>query len=393
MIIPKTRYGSLGPVRTVVLTLAGLMLFALIFAIVWLMDWTYFVLRVRVPPPIEARFGDPQSQGRASVLFLGDFAPTDAALPAIKKRGYSYPFEATRELVHSYDAAVANLEAPITTRGNKALFPKQYVYKIHPEAVAEIRRAGIDAVTLANNHAFDYGRHGLADTIDHLDTGEILHAGAHLSQEGARRGLVFNTPGGRLGILAYIQNKPQWRLNNLAFVHETLFYRWPGVARLVYRDLAEDITRMKRFSDIVAVVVHWGENYTPVNRDQKILGQVCVDLGADVVIGHHPHWYQPVRLYRGRPVIYSLGNYAFGTPGNRRMRFGMGAALYLAGGRITDVEFIPLLTQNRIVKFQPHIPEGKRLKRFFSKFLKGSRELGAAVERRGNRAWLELKSK
>ena len=111
----------------------------------WFAYWTYLDPHVDVPSPIEARFGHPGAGDKGRVLFLGDFAPTDAAMPLIEKRGFAYPFDATREIVRSYDAAVANLEAPITTSDTPSTRrPKKYVYKVHPDAVAEIKRAGID---------------------------------------------------------------------------------------------------------------------------------------------------------------------------------------------------------------------------------------------------------
>jgi poly-gamma-glutamate capsule biosynthesis protein CapA/YwtB (metallophosphatase superfamily) len=140
------------------------------------------------------------------------------------------------------------------------------------------------------------------------------------------------------------------------------------------------------------VVVHWGENYRPVDRWQKTIGRAAIDLGADVVIGHHPHQAQPVELYKGKPIVYSLGNFAFGTIGRNSMRFGMGAALHLEKGKIAAVEFIPLLTQNRIVNYQPRIPTGKNLDRFFKELISGSSPLGARIIRRGDRGWLELKA-
>ncbi|MCP4674376.1 MAG: CapA family protein [Deltaproteobacteria bacterium] len=377
---------------SVVVLLLGVFASVLVAMLVgWFSFWTYLDPPVDVPSPIEARFGYPGTGDKGRVLFLGDFAPTDAAMPLIEKRGFGYPFDATRKIVRSYDATVANLEAPITTSDTPSpRRPKKYVYKVHPDAVEEIRRAGIDVVTLANNHGVDYGNQGLADTLRYLDAGGILHVGAHMSEAGARRGVVLDTPGGRLGILSYMQNKLHWRIRNLAFALDTPFRKWPGIARLRYRDLAEDIAQMKKLVDIVAVVVHWGENYAPVDEQQATLGKACIDLGADIVIGHHPHWYQPVRLYREKPIIYSLGNYAFGTPGHYKMRFGMGAALHLKDGQIDAVELIPLLTQNRIVKFQPRVPRGKHLERFFSGLLEPSRELGAEIERRGNRGWLAM---
>jgi hypothetical protein len=278
----------------------------MILACFWFAYWTYYNPHVEVPPPIAAGFESLGTGGRASVLFLGDFAPTDKALPSIEKHGYGYQFGKVGRLLDSYDVVAANLEAPITTN-EKPRVEKKYIYKINPDAVSKMRRAGIDVLTLANNHIMDYGRGGLADTLAHLDSARILHAGADLSEAGARRGLLLETPAAKLGVLAYMQNKLNWRMYYMAFALDAPFRSWPGAARLDYKDLGEDITRMKKVSDKVAVVVHWGENYRPVDRWQKTIGRAAIDLGADVVIGHHPHQAQPVELYKGKPIRLQPG--------------------------------------------------------------------------------------
>ncbi len=374
---------------TVCRFVAALAAIAAILGIAWISYWTYLDPFVEVPGPVVAPVQS--SQAVVRVLFLGDFAPTDAALPLIEKRGYAYPFDGTRKLVTSFDAAVANLEAPITVRDTPSpRRPPEYTYRVHPDAVAEIRRAGIDGVTLANNHAMDYGAGGLEDTLRHLESAGIHHSGAHMSEAMARKGFVLDTPGGKLGVLSYLENKLHWRLRDLAFALDAPFRKWPGAARLSYRDAAHDIARMKRSADIIVVVAHWGENYRPVTGRQRTLGRALVDLGADVVIGHHPHQYQPVELYKGRPIVYSLGNYAFGTPGRKTMRFGMGVALHISKLRVSGMEFIPLLTQNRIVRFKPRIPSGEHLEQFFSDFTAACQRFGVQMIRRENRGWLAL---
>jgi poly-gamma-glutamate synthesis protein (capsule biosynthesis protein) len=372
--------------RVARIVLAGLVL----LAAGWFALLTYADPYVQVPNPgtVDLISGDGRDTSR--VLFLGDFAPTDAAIPLIEKHGFAYQYQKTRGILHSHDAVVANLEAPVTTSEDRWPVPKGYVYKVDPAALPAVRQAGIDAVTLANNHTYDYGRDGLADTIRQLDQAGIAHLGAGMSEADARRGLVLETGGGRVGLLAYLQNKARWRLWYMSFAMDSMFGRWPGAARLRYSDLRQDIARMKRIADLVVVAVHWGENYEPVSRDQVDLGRACVDLGADAVIGHHSHQMQPVGLYRGRPIVYSLGNFAFGTIGRSTMRYGMGAALHLEQGALTGLELIPLLTQNRIVRYQTRVPQGRRLDRFFDELIEGSAAHGATVERRRDRGWLDL---
>jgi poly-gamma-glutamate capsule biosynthesis protein CapA/YwtB (metallophosphatase superfamily) len=99
---------------------------------------------------------------------------------------------------------------------------------------------------------------------------------------------------------------------------------------------------------------------------------------------------QPVGVFRGKPIVYSLGNFAFGTIGRSSMRFGMGAALHVEEGRIAGLELLPLLTQNRIVEYRTRPPGGRLRERFFAELIEGSAARGATIERRGNRGWLAL---
>jgi len=356
----------------------------------WISYWTFYDPRVDVPPPQQIAFPSFATAGSSSVLFLGDFAPTDRALPYVARYGYNYPFAGTAGLLARHDAVVANLEAPITDSDDPWPLPKEYTYKVAPVAAAAIARAGIDVVTLANNHSHDYGRRGLADTLAHLDRAGVAHVGADLSESGARRGVVLNTAGGRLGVLSYLEDKVSWGLWTMSYALDAPFRQWPGSARLGDRDLREDIARVRAQSDIVAVVFHFGENYEPVTRQQVSLSHAAIDLGADAVIGHHSHKAQPLGMHRGRPIVFSLGNYAWGAIGHGGMRYGMGAALHLSGGRLRGVEITPLLVQNREVKYQPRVPKGRALERFFEEIETGSDPLGAHIERRDNTGWLPI---
>jgi len=371
-----------------ILALAGIS--AVAFAAFWGVFWSFCDWDIAVPAPGRLVVEAPASARGAKVLFLGDFAPTDSAVPYIEKHGYGYQFSKTAGRLAAYDAVVANLEAPITNADSKWPLPKQYSYRIDPAAVPAIARAGIDVVTLANNHSHDYGSRGLEDTLRALDDGGIAHIGAAMTESEARRGLVLETAGGALGILSYLEDKTSWRLWTLSYALDLPFRSWPGSARALEADLAEDIARLEKHSDALAVVFHFGENYRPITPHQKELARLAIELGADAVIGHHSHQAQPVGAYLGRPIVYSLGNYAWGAIGHPQMRYGMGAALVLEAGRIRGVELLPLVVQNRIVKYRPRVPAGRDLDAFFAEMTEGSRPLGVRIERRGDIGWIDV---
>jgi hypothetical protein len=381
-----SRAGEGSVVRVLVRTLVALT--AALAA--WIFYWTFYDPRVDVPPPLPIRIGAAARTDGSRVLFLGDFGPTDRATPYLERYGYDYPFLGTTDLLAGYDAVVANLESPLTDGDTKWPLPAEYTYKIDPAAAKAIARAGIDAVTLANNHSHDYGRRGIADTLENLERVGIAHLGAALSEAEARRGIVLTTAGGRLGVLSYLEDKLGWGLWAMPYALDAPFRSWSGSARATEADLREDVARLKAQSDVVAVVFHFGENYEPVTAGQVALAHEAIDAGADAVVGHHSHEAQPLGVYRGRPIVFSLGNYAWGAIGRSKMRYGMGAALCLSGGRLRGVEIVPLLVQNRIVTYRPRIPVGRDLERFFAELERGSEHFGARIERRGDTGWLPV---
>ena len=137
----------------------------------------------------------------------------------------------------------------------------------------------------------------------------------------------------------------------------------PGVAALSEDSLRIDIEAMRPLVDVLIVSVHWGDDYKPVRQLQRNFGRLAIDLGADAVIGHHPHVPQPVELYKGRPIIYSIGNFVFSSMGKeeyephlgerRKLCCGMPVILHIdyMSRRVKMIEFIPVLTQNHVIKF------------------------------------------
>lgn len=379
----ESRPGILGGVLR---AFAGAAILLALLLLGWVSFWTFAnpSVRLRAPAGLDATGGRGGDTG--SVLVLGDTSTGDRTRSLRRRGGEGYQFEDTRNLLAGHDAVVANLESPVTDCDSPWPLPKSYVYKMSRASLEALASAGVDAVALSNNHIYDYGARGLADTLANLDDLGVRHLGAHMSEAGARRGLVVETRGGKLGLLSVMQDKPRWRLWYLAFALDAPFRSWPGAARLDFADVRRDLAELKRHADVAGVLVHWGENYKPVSASQRTLGRALIELGADIVVGHHPHWVQPVAEHEGKLIVYSVGNYAFGTIGNKRMRYGMGVSISLCEGEIERVELVPILTQNRIVKYRPRVARGREARRFFEKVMGPSASNGAVLERVGDRA-------
>lgn len=207
------------------------------------------------------------------------------------------------------DLGLANLECPLSTRG-EPLPGKLFTFRGHPEEACEgLRWLGFDGVSLANNHIQDYGVNALIDTLAVLEHYRIASAGAGRDIARAMQPAVFERDGIRIAFLAFGGTEympPQYQ-------------EWwgatedsPGIAPLAPADrLLEAVRAAKADSDLVILSLHWGIEYADVTRQQRALGMAAIDAGADIVFGHHPHVPQPVEIHRGRPIIYSLGNLVF----------------------------------------------------------------------------------
>jgi poly-gamma-glutamate synthesis protein (capsule biosynthesis protein) len=219
-----------------------------------------------------------------------------------------------REVLDSADLAMVNLECPFTERGEK--LPKNFNFRARPELVKVLEAASVDVVTLANNHLMDYGREGLDDTIATLDTAGIAWFGAGGDEKVARRPLVIERNGMRIGLIGYYYQAAPDMLEPEAMY--ALGQR-PGVAgcfedlECMRRAVREDLPRLARGVDAAIPYFHWGREGSYEVRDYQIeLAHLCVDLGARAVLGAHPHRLQGIEVYRGAPIVYSLGNFIFG---------------------------------------------------------------------------------
>lgn len=167
--------------------------------------------RVSVPAPLDvagkAKIPPRQSRdSRRVVVLLGDTAPADAALPLLQQYGYEYPYTSALDLLREGDLTIANLETVVSREARAFPLYKRYSYRADPAALQAMAWAGIDAVSLANNHIMDYGPGGLIDTVRELRAVGLVPIGAGDSVAAARRGVVFELKGTRVGVLSYLED-------------------------------------------------------------------------------------------------------------------------------------------------------------------------------------------
>jgi poly-gamma-glutamate capsule biosynthesis protein CapA/YwtB (metallophosphatase superfamily) len=300
---------------------------------------------VSIPAPIPA----PVPPKEIRIVAVGDIMLGGTATPELRKFGYDYPFEQTQGILKQAQIVFGNLEGPLTD-GGKPATSKQYVFRSPPEKVAPaLARAGFNVVSLANNHTLDYGPEGLADTRAALDRAGIGYVGAGRNLAEARRPLYIVVDGATVAFLGYSLTFPEefW-----AGVDS------PGTAFGHERFVRADVKAAREKADIVAVSFHWGQEGKTELRDYQVqLGHAAIESGAAAVLGHHPHILQGVERYRHGVILYSLGNFAFGSYSNTATRSAI-ALLTFRDGRWQELRMFPLNVKNAEVVFQPRALAG-----------------------------------
>lgn len=219
-------------------------------------------------------------------------------------------FEGVRNLVEAADLAVANLESPLSDRGQSISGQKTVLLTgrvsrvVHmcgnPVAASILANAGFRVVSLANNHILDYGSIAVADTLDHLAAAGVIAVGVAKDGRNPNRPVTVVTKGLSVNFLAFSAfagGKPE---NGIS------------IAELNPNVVLPAVELARRQADVVVVSLHWGMEGMeyPFWRDVE-LARATIDAGATLVIGHHPHFLQGIERYQNGLIAYSLGNFLF----------------------------------------------------------------------------------
>jgi poly-gamma-glutamate capsule biosynthesis protein CapA/YwtB (metallophosphatase superfamily) len=244
-------------------------------------------------------------QGKIRMAFVGDVLLGEYVGTLMKRHGYDYPYAHVRSLLQDADVTAANLETSVTGEREKPGI-KQYEFRSPPEALPAFADAGFDLVNLANNHSLDFGEEGLRDTIRYLRDNTIEFVGAGEDAYEAYAPVFVEKNGLKIAFLGLSRVIPfgEWKAGkNKMGLAETYDYTRP----------VEEIKKAKESADLVVVMVHWGEE-RKLQADplkQTELGRRFIDAGADLIIGSHPHVLQGIEGYKGKWIVYSLGNFIF----------------------------------------------------------------------------------
>ena len=223
----------------------------------------------------------------------------------LRQQGAAGGLQPFKPLLGSADISMLNLETALTTRGKPA--NKTYTFRANPEVLTTLTSVGVDVVTMANNHAFDYGTtYALADTLRARKNSSVAVVGVGANQSDAIKPFIKSVRGTSFAFFAF---DDFWVLSN-----------WPAksdrAGMAVWANHKQNILRQIKFwsnkVDVISVYVHWGYEYQtcPTSRQKSIARQLA-EAGADIVVGSHPHVLQGIGKKSGALVAYSLGNFSW----------------------------------------------------------------------------------
>jgi hypothetical protein len=216
---------------------------------------------------------------------------------------YDYISPELIQIMQDADVMCINNEFTYSTRG-EPLENKMYTFRAHPSRVNILKELGVDIVSLANNHSYDYGKQSLIDTMATLKQADILYYGAGHDLDEAMSPVYFEIQGKTIAYVA-ASRAEKYRLTPQANENS------PGILLCYDTDLfVQTIKKAKENADYVIAYVHWGTEYSyELEEAQLTTGKEYIDAGADIIVGAHPHCLQGMEFYKGKPIIYSLGNF------------------------------------------------------------------------------------
>jgi poly-gamma-glutamate synthesis protein (capsule biosynthesis protein) len=249
-------------------------------------------------------------------------------------RDYLSPFREVAPELRSADITVANVEMAMSDRITPSHDWKTYTFGTSTRAVEGLKYAGLDAVSLANNHSMNSGQAAFIDTLTTLDRAGIRYFGGGRNDAEAHRPAVVSSNGVRYAFLGYDD------VSGAAFAAGKTT---PGDAMLEPARVVADIRAVRQSADVVVPYFHWGAEYTlePTVR-QRAVARAAVDAGAALVLGSHPHWVQGVEAYHGALIVYSLGNFVFDQDWSVETQQGVVVRTLWLGTRLASFDLLPV---------------------------------------------------
>lgn len=281
-------------------------------------------------------------QKSVSITLLGDIVPARTVYLKMKQNGFDYPFRAIANETKKTDLTFGNFECPIT---DKIEPPTEGMsFAVPPKVLDGLSMLGLDLVTLANNHSTNFGESAFLETLDNLKNAGIVYVGGGRNYKEAHELKIVEKNGVKIGILNYNSI-----IGGLKATENSAGVAWlhmpPWADEINQEELAvmkEEIKEARKKVDFLIVAIHWGVEYRlePI-KAQVFVAHQAIDSGADLVWGSHPHVVSTFETYKGKLIIYHLGNFIFDQMWSEETREGIIAKIFISDKKIKKVELVP----------------------------------------------------
>jgi len=272
----------------------------------------------------------------ATLIAAGDVMLSRGVAVKIKENGPDYPFLKVQDYLKTGDIVFANLENPIAE--GRTIKPGEMFFRADPNLVSELKDNNFSILSLANNHSGNFGTDGLKQTFQYLNEAGIKYVGAGENYEVANSPVFLKKNGLTFAFLAYDDI-------NFTPAEYGAEEGKAGIAFFDQTEMSKAVALAKKQADFVIISMHFGNEYQPLpSTQQKEWAHLAIDLGADLVLGHHPHVVMPIEEYKGKYIFYSLGNFIFDQMWSRSTREGIIAKIiFNEKGEIKIQEVKPFL--------------------------------------------------
>jgi poly-gamma-glutamate synthesis protein (capsule biosynthesis protein) len=295
------------------------------------------------PPPTTGPAPAPEPVNEAVLALGGDVMLARLVTKTLRAKGPRHVWGDVLPLLVAADVAIVNLECVIAEGGSPFEPPRVYTFDADPLAVEALTLAGIDGVSLANNHALDHRAPAMLECLGRLDDAGVAHAGAGRTRDDAARPALIETDGLRVALVGFADHFEEYGVTD----------ERPGTNVIEVTTKGADFARVRASidaaraagPDLVVFSIHWGANFTErPSKEFREFAHAVIDAGADVFHGHSAHVFHGVEIYRGRPILYDTGDllddYAVDPffRNDRQILF----LVRVADGTIRRVEMVPV---------------------------------------------------
>ncbi len=326
-----------------------------------------------------------QKQSRGIVIAAaGDLVVARSLDAVTKEHGDEYPFLKIKDHLDKADIAFANLESVVADNAKiRSKDPKKINYNAPSSVMGVLVKSGFDVFSIANNHIFDLGKKGLSEFRGLLDKTGLHYGGAGKNLRQASKPIKIKVKGLETAFLNY---NSAGGLNFCAKKKKAGYNCLPlDDKERSLKILAGDLKKIKN-SDYKILSIHWGDNYkTAPTQEMKEIARAAIDMGFDLILGHSAHLFHGIEIYKGKPILYDMGDIFLRKSGGWDTRSFI-FNINVKNGKTESIELFPTYIKNNQVLFA----QGEIAKENIKRMVELSKQFNTEMKVEGERAVIDI---